>query len=194
MAAALALLILPRAAAAQEIPLAELSAYLNNLTLAEASFTQLNADGSSSAGTIYIHRPWRMRFEYDPPNRALVIAVSGTVAVFDPKSNQPPDQYPLGRTPLNLILAPRIDLGAAKMVVDHYAADGQTVVIAQDPTHPEYGTIALYFSADPIALRRWIITDGSGARTAVTLSQLRPVAEIPDSLFDLSVAASQRDR
>lgn len=192
LAASLAAALLPRFAAAQELSLSDLSAYLNGLTQAEATFTQVNADGSTSTGTVYIHRPWRMRFEYDPPSKALVIASSGSVAIFDPKSNQPPEQYPLGRTPLNLILAPVIDLNTAKMVVDHYATDDRTVVIAQDPAHSEYGTIALYFSAAPIALRQWVVTDQSGAKTTVTLSDLKPVAALKDSLFDIRSQVGRR--
>lgn len=185
-------LTVPQAAMAAEIPLSTISDYLNGLTTAEAGFTQLNSDGSTSRGRLYIHRPGRMRFEYDPPNKALVIAGAGSVAIFDPKSNQPPEQYPLARTPLNLILAPHIDLGQARMVVGHKEVDGQTVVVAQDPQHPQYGQIALYFSADPVALREWVITDEGGTRTQVDLSKLKTGVTLGDSLFDIRAAASNR--
>lgn len=191
LAAALALM-LPAAAQAAEVPLAQLSAYLNGLTMAEAEFTQKNADGSTSTGEIYIHRPGRMRFEYAPPNKALVIAGGGSVAVFDPKSNQPPAQYPLGRTPLSLILAPTVDLGEAKMVVDHHAQGADTVVVAEDPQHPDYGTITLVFSDDPVALKAWTVTDGTGAATTVTLSALKPVTALGDRLFDIPAEVSAR--
>lgn len=190
--AALLALALPLAAPAQEIPLSQLSDYLNSVTLAEASFVQQNADGTTSTGKLYIHRPGRMRFEYDPPSKAMVIAGANSVAVFDPKSNEPPDQYPLARTPLNLILAPHIDLGTAKMVVDHHAEGDRTVVVAEDPKHPDYGTIALVFSADPVALRQWTITDEGGSQTTVTLSDLHPVDSLRDSLFDITAAVQDR--
>ncbi|MBI1220247.1 MAG: outer membrane lipoprotein carrier protein LolA [Rhodobacteraceae bacterium] len=189
---ALTFALLPAAVAAQEIPLADLSAYLNSLTTAEASFSQQNADGSVSTGHLYIHRPGRARFEYDPPDRSLVIASSGTVGVFDPKSNTPPAQYPLGRTPLNLILARNIDLSQARMVVSHQAVGDRTVVVAEDPDHPEYGTIALVFSADPIALRQWVVTDDSGGQTTVTLSKLTTGGVMRDSLFDMTAEAERR--
>lgn len=191
--AALSLILLPAVAGAQEIPLADLSAYLNSLTTAEATFTQQNADGSTSTGRLYIHRPGRARFEYDPPDRSLVIASSGTVGVFDPKSNTPPAQYPLGRTPLNLILARNIDLSQARMVVSHKAVGDRTVVVAEDPDHPEYGTIELSFSANPIALRQWVVTDDSGAQTTVTLSTLTTGGVMGDSLFDMAAEATRRE-
>lgn len=190
--AALVLAALPLRAVAAEIPLDQISAYLNGLTTASASFTQRNSDGSTSTGHLYIHRPGRARFEYDPPNRSLVIAASDAVAIFDPKSNQPPEQYPLARTPLNLILARKIDLSRARMVVSHSEVDGNTVVVAQDPDHPEYGSIALVFSPGPIALHQWVVTDETGGQTTVTLSTLQVGQSLPDSLFDINAAASRR--
>jgi len=82
-------LALPLAAAAQKLPLNDISAYLNKLQTAKGEFTQINDDGSISTGTIYIKRPGKVRFEYNPPETALVIAGSNTVVIFDKKSNQP---------------------------------------------------------------------------------------------------------
>lgn len=180
-------------AAAAPVPLADLSAYLNGIKTAESPFVQTNADGSKSSGRVVIQRPNRMRLEYAKPDKTLVLASGASVAVFDPKSNQPPDQYPLRKTPLNLILADRIDLSRARMVVDHGEQDGMTTVTAQDPEHPEYGTIKLFFSASPVALRQWIVTDGAGAKTRVVLSDLVMGKRYDATLFSISIANSQRN-
>ena len=179
-------------AAAQELSLAQISNYLNSIGEANAEFTQANADGSTSTGTLYIHRPGRMRFEYNPPNKALVIAGGNSVAIFDPKSNQGPQQYPLGQTPLKLILGTNIDLTTAKMVVTHRANGDQTIVVAQDPKHPDYGNIALYFSDQPVVLTTWVVTDQTGTPTRVTLKDLHPVQSLGDSLFDIPLAIQRR--
>ncbi len=191
VAALLPVLMLALAAPAwaEKIPLAQLSAYLNGLTTAEAAFTQVNADGSKSTGKLYLKRPGRMRFEYTD-DKTLVLASGGQVAIFDPKSNQIAEQYPLKRTPLNLILADRIDLGQARMVVGHEAEGANTAVVAQDPQNPEYGTIRLVFSANPVTLRRWVITDDAGAKTVVILDQLKPGVD-PGSLMFSIVAETE---
>jgi outer membrane lipoprotein-sorting protein len=142
--------LLPLPAAAEKIPLGTISDYLNGLSTVEADFTQVNSDGSISTGKIFIRRPGRVRFEYAPPDRSLVIAGGQQVAIFDAKSNQPPEQYPLKRTPLNLILAENVDLSRAKMVVGHTQDGTSTRVRAQDPENPEYGSIELVFTADPL--------------------------------------------
>ena len=184
--------LLPFPAAAEKISLSTLSQYLNGLTTVEADFTQVNADGSISTGKIYINRPGRVRFEYAPPDRSLVIAGGQQVAIFDAKSNQPPEQYPLKRTPLNLILARDIDLGRAKMVVGHSEDGTSTRVRAQDPENPEYGTIELVFTADPVELRQWVITDDLGQQTTVILGELKKGVQLRASLFDITAETAKR--
>ena len=41
--------------------------YLNSLQTLQSKFVQNNPDGSHAHGTLYLQRPGRMRFEYDPP-------------------------------------------------------------------------------------------------------------------------------
>lgn len=178
-------------AAAEKLSLSQLSSYLNGFDTAQGAFTQVNSDGTLSKGTLFIKRPGRVRFEYAPPNAALVMAGGGTVAVFDPKSNQPPEQYPLKRTPLNLILAKDVDLARAKMVVGHTSDGKTTTVVAQDPEHPEYGSISLVFSDDPVALRQWVITDDTGGETTVVLGDLKTGVPIGASKFNI-VRETQR--
>ncbi len=181
-------------ASADPIPLKDLSAYLNRLTSAETDFTQVNSDGSVSVGRLIIKRPGRIRFEYAPPDKSLVLASGGQVAIFDAKSNQPPEQYPLKRTPLNLILGDSVNLGRAKMVVGHKEVDKTTRVIAQDPETPEYGTIELVFTANPLALRQWIITDDLGQQTTVILGELSTGKDFPPSMFSIVNEVDRRNR
>lgn len=186
------LTVLAVPAAAEKISLKELSRYLNALTTAEAEFTQINSDGSISTGRIYIQRPGRVRFEYAPPDRNLVLAGGGQVAIFDAKSNQPPEQYPLSRTPLSIILDANVDLGRAKMVVGHKVDGTTTRVRAQDPQHPEYGSIEMVFTSGPTELRQWVIRDDSGAETTVILGEMKKGAKLKPSLFNITIATDQR--
>jgi outer membrane lipoprotein-sorting protein len=179
-------------AAAEKISLQELSRYLNGLATVEVAFTQINADGTISTGTLYIQRPGRARFEYNPPDKNLVLASAGSVAIFDAKSNQPPEQYPLSRTPLSIILANNIDLAREKMVVGHTVDGNTTRVRAQDPEHPEYGSIELVFTSGPTELRQWVIRDDSGSETTVILGEMKKGGSLKASLFNLTIAAERR--
>ena len=184
------LLALP--AAAGPLTLSDISAFLNGFTTAQGDFTQTNADGSTSKGKIFIQRPGRARFEYAAPDDSLVMAGGGQVAIFDPKSNTPPEQFPLKRTPLNLILAAKVDLKRARMVTGFGANDRSAIVEAQDPDHPEYGSIRLFFAPDPVRLEKWVITDGGGGETTVDLGDLQLGGDFPDAYFNIPFETERR--
>lgn len=170
---------------AQQLSLGQVSSYLNSFTSAEGEFTQINADGTISTGTIFIKRPNRVRFEYNPPEQSLVVAGGGQVAIFDPRSDGGPDRYPLNQTPLSIILERNIDLGRAEMVTGHTSDGTTTTVTAQDPDHPEYGNIQMVFTSNPVELRQWIVTDDTGQKTTVILGDLAKDGRVPDILFNI---------
>ncbi len=171
--------------AAAEVSLAEIGAYFNAFRTAKTDFTQVNADGTISTGTLYIQRPGRVRFEYDPPADQLVMAGGGQVAVFDGKSSGGPEQYPLARTPLKIILADPVDLTRERMVTAKVSDGTTTTVTAQDPQNPEYGDIRLVFTADPVQLRQWVVTNGAGEGTTVILGEMTTGAPVPARLFSI---------
>ena len=180
-------LVLAGPVAADKLPLSAISQYLNQLKTAQGEFTQINGDGTISTGEILIKRPGKMRFEYNKPDDALVIAVNQAVYIIDKKSNQPPETYPLRRTPLSIILARTVDLGQTNMVTGHSFDGTATIVTAQDPKRPEVGNIQMVFTADPVELRQWVINDGNGNTTTVVLGELKKGGTIRNSNFDISL-------
>ncbi|MFY9318245.1 LolA family protein [Lentibacter algarum] len=185
-------LALAAPAAAEKLSLNALSQYLNAMKTAKGAFTQINDDGTISTGTIYIKRPGKIRFEYNPPEETLVLASANTVAIFDPKTNQGPESYPLAKTPLSIILARTVDLASANMVTGHSFDGTATVITAQDPAHPEYGNIQLKFTGSPVELRQWIINDDSGSSTTVVLGELAKGGALPNALFDIDANTKTR--
>lgn len=179
---------------ADKLSLTEISTYLNSLKTARGAFTQINDDGSISSGTLFISRPGKMRFEYDPPEQALVLASANAVVIIDKKSNQPPETYPLNRTPLSLILARQVNLGQARMVTGHDFDGTATIVTAQDPKNAEYGTIQMSFTDNPVQLRQWVINDANGGQTTVVLGEFETGVQLQNRLFDPGIALQGRDR
>ncbi len=60
-----------------------------------------------------------------------------------------------------------------------------TYVTAQDPKHPEYGQITLFFSSNPIALRQWIVTDETGSQTTVQFGAFTMGQNYPMNFFSI---------
>jgi outer membrane lipoprotein-sorting protein len=179
---------------ADKLSLPVLSKYLNGLTTVQAQFTQINPDGTLSTGKILIKRPGKIRFEYDPPNNALVMASAGAVAIFDPKGNPQPESYPLNKTPLGLLLDKNIDLQRANMVVGHVYDGTATQVSVQDPEHPERGRMDLVFTGPTPELRQWVVHNENGEQTIVVLNDVQRDVAIRDYLFNVLREIDQRKK
>ncbi len=186
--------VLATTASAEKLPLEVISSYLNDLKISQSEFTQINDDGTISTGKIYIKRPGKMRFEYNPPDSALVVVGANEVLIVDKKSNQPPESYALSRTPLSIILAKRVNLERAEMVVGHDYDGTATTVTAQDPEHPEYGNIQLLFTPEPVELRQWIINDDSGSQTTIILGAMDRSVNLSNELFDVVKLKEREER
>ena len=172
--------------------LARISAYLNAISTLEGDFVQIDPDGVLSEGKFYMRRPGRIRFEYNQPNPALVIADGFWVGVIDKRYDQI-DRYPLSETPLNLILKDDVNLGREGAVRSIEQSDGQMRVLAIDPDYPDRGSITLVFGANPLELRQWIIDDSQGGVTTVALSDTRAGVDIAPKEFVIPERGSDAD-
>jgi len=175
-------------AGAQQLSLGQITTYLNSMRAAEARFVQANPDKTLAQGVLYIQKPGKIRYEYTTPADSLVISDGRMLGVFDKKSNRGAQRYDLKRTPLDILLRDQINLEAAG-VVRNISSDGvKTQVIATDPDNPRVGTITMVFTANPIELRQWIVTDRSGKNTTVILNDLAVRSGINADLFDIRKA------
>ena len=178
-------MVLASPVAAQKISLNEISSYFNAMTTAEAQFSQITDTGETSTGRLFIRRPGRIRFEYDPPEATLVVVGGGQVAVFDPKSRDEPLRFPLRHSPLNLVLEREVDLAQRDMVVAHFEVESQTAVTLQDPENPDYGFIQLIFNDNPVQLHQWVVQDNSGGQTNIILDSLTEGGKLSNMLLNI---------
>ena len=178
-------MVLASPAVAEKISLNEISSYFNAMTTAEAQFSQITDTGETSTGRLFIRRPGRIRFEYDPPEATLVVVGGGQVAVFDPKSRDELLRFPLRHSPLNLVLEREVDLTQRDMVVAHFEVESQTAVTLQDPENPDYGFIQLIFNDNPVQLHQWVVQDNSGGQTHIILDSLTEGGKLSNMLFNI---------
>ncbi|MEM8789368.1 MAG: outer-membrane lipoprotein carrier protein LolA [Pseudomonadota bacterium] len=165
--------------------LVEVSKYLNQLTAIQGQFTQVNADGSRIGGQYYMLRPGRIRFEYDG-NQSMVMADGSSVGVFDAKSTNIVQRYPLSQTPLRLLLRRDIDLAAQGVAVSTGSQDGFTSVVLRDPRRPRDGYMTLVLRNSPPSLNQWTVTDRSGRNTTVVLNTIERAPNMSRRLFNIA--------
>jgi outer membrane lipoprotein-sorting protein len=159
-------------------------AYLQGLSEARGRFTQSDGRGAPTQGELFLKRPGKARFAYDPPSGLLVVSDGGRVIVQD-KRLDTFTAYPLGATPLSLFLAKtiRLDKGVQVTRVSR-AADGFTIT-ARDGKKETAGQIAITFTDNPMALAGWTVTDAQGRGTQVRISGLQRASGLDPALFVL---------
>jgi outer membrane lipoprotein-sorting protein len=158
--------------------------YLQAMPAVKGRFEQTDARGGVSRGELYLSRPGKARFAYDPPSSRLVISDGHWVGVSDPRLKTF-GRYPLGATPLSLFLAKTVRLDKGVVVDRVTQLPGGFSLSAVDGHHRGQGRITLTFAKDPIRLTEWSLTDSQGQTTRVKLTSLEPAGALDPGLFVL---------
>jgi outer membrane lipoprotein-sorting protein len=163
----------------------KVSNYLSSITILTGNFVQIGPDGRRTTGELYIQKPGKVRFEYDPPSPIDIVADGQSVAVLDRKLGTQ-DVYQLSQTPLRYLLADRIDLLRDTNVVA-VSADETYVTITIEEKQALIGTsrLMVMFDAKDFRLKRWTITDPQGFDTTVAVSNLDSSRRPDPSLFKI---------
>lgn len=167
---------------------------LQALSEVRGRFEQTNARGAVATGEMFLKRPGKARFQYDPPSGLLVVADGKRVSVWDSRLRTF-DRAPLGATPLAILLARQVRLDQEVQVFRAANIDGGfylSVRNANARARTE-GYITLVFSDNPTRLRGWTLVDGQGQPTKVNILDLEAQALAPD-LFVLEDPRPPKER
>lgn len=161
------------------------NAYFTNLDTLVADFTQVGGDGRRMGGTLYLQRPGKVRFEYDPPATLEVIADGRSVAVRDRKLATQ-DLYSISQTPLKFLLRERVNLGQ-DIKITGISSEPNSVRINLEDTTTLGGTsrITLFFDPEVQSLNQWRIIDAQGFQTVVVLNDVQKGRRIDQDLFKI---------
>jgi outer membrane lipoprotein-sorting protein len=169
---------------AQRADLDRISAALNAIHTMKGTFTQIDSNGGIAQGMFFVEKPGKMRFQYSPPVRMLVVADGHTVAVRNGKLNTT-DRYPLGNSPLNFVLSNDLDLKSNPMIIGVEHQNGSLIVRAHASHNEMNGSITMVFTDPGLELRQWTIFDAQGQETTVSLADVQTGTDIPGSAFVL---------
>jgi outer membrane lipoprotein-sorting protein len=148
--------------------LQHIAAYLGGITTMYARFYQYSANGGTASGQVWMERPGRMRFEYNPPSPILLIADRFYVYYID-KQLAEMQKVGLKSTPAWLLLRDPVTFD--DLIVTGFARTADLLqVTLVEKAHPDGGSLAMSFSQQPFALRQWTIVDAQRRTTTVTLA------------------------
>jgi outer membrane lipoprotein-sorting protein len=163
--------------------IARVTAYLDSLHTLKARFIQLAPDGALSRGTVWLQRPGRMRFQYDPPTPLLLVAGNGLFNYYDSQLKQT-SIIPLSQTPLGILLAEHVSFGDAVRVLRVEHQPGLLLLTVTRSASPGDGTLTLVFNDPPLVLRQWSVVDAQGHETRVSLFDVEVGGHFDAGLFN----------
>jgi outer membrane lipoprotein-sorting protein len=171
------------AVAAESPDMARLGAHIRSVQTMTANFVQTDARGRSAAGMLQLKRPGKVRFQYGSGD-LLLVANGKTLTFIDYQVGQK-SAWPLGRTPLGVLLSNSPNLKGRAQIIP--GTDSRIVTVrARDPA--QYGSIVLVFLRSPSApgglqLYGWTAIDAQNKRTTVKLSNVRYNVAVPEGAF-----------
>ncbi len=156
---------------------------LNGMASLIGDFTQISADGRRRAGKLYVMRPGKLRFDYNPPSQLEVVSDGSNVAVIDKRVPQQ-DVYGINQTPLKFLVGERIDIARDTKVLG-VRRDKDEVILDIEDKNTVAGTskIRIHFNGESFQLKRWTVTDPQGVPTTVQLANLNTQQRPDRSMF-----------
>jgi outer membrane lipoprotein-sorting protein len=179
--------VTPVAAQSQASQLAQVQQHLRAVGTMTANFSQTDRKGQTMSGQLFLKRPGKIRFQYGKNVPMLVVANGKHLTMVDYQVCQA-QSWPIGNSPLSVLLNPNQDLARFAKVVGN--TDSRVVLVeARDRRRPEFGRITMAFAKVPSApaglmLQGWTALDSQNNRTTVKLSQQRFNVAVADSKFN----------
>jgi outer membrane lipoprotein-sorting protein len=181
-----AALIAPATVSAQVTsPLGQVTTHLKTVDTMVADFAQTGRGGRTLNGTLTMKRPGKVRFQYQKGVPLLIVGDGKALTMIDYEVKQV-SRWPIGNSPLSVLLNPNQDLSKVAKVVRN---DEQVLMIsARDPKRPEFGTINIAFAKVPSApaglmLQGWNTVDAQNNNSTVKLSNQRFNVAVADNAF-----------
>ncbi len=156
--------------------------YFNGISTLQARFLQLSPNGRTAEGNLYISRPGRLRFEYDPPVPYLLIA-NGTQVIFYDKELDTPTYVSLSSTPLEFLLGQTVKLSGLVTVTNVERRPGIIRITLVQTSSPKDGQVIITFTERPIEVKKWALVDAKGTTVEVAIFDPRLGLKLDPKLF-----------
>ena len=192
--APMAILAMAAPAQAQANDLAKVEAHLAQVQSMTANFRQTDQKGRSSAGTLQLKRPGRIRFEYSGGD-LLLVGTGGKLWFLDYAVGQS-SSWSLSKTPLGILLSANPDIRRITKIMPQ--SDPRILLVrARDARRPEFGTLILAFVRSPgapggLMLEGWTAIDAQNKRTTVKLDGQRYNVGVADSAFSFKMPEKRK--
>lgn len=180
-----AALIVPAApVAAQADQLDQVVTALRAISTMRADFSQTDRNGQVVRGVMTLKAP-RVRFEYEPSAKMLVVSNGRSLTLVDYEVNQV-QRWPIGNSPLGALLDPKKDVKRFGRLLPTSNPNVLSIEVRDSRNGVTITMIFVRNASAPggLELTSWVALDAQNKRTTVRLSNHRYGMSVPDSAFN----------
>ena len=153
--------------------------YLGDIRTLSARFSQTDYMGEIMTGDLYLKKPGKIRFSYDPPNYLQIVSKQQAILIFDPKNRGTgPLTYPLSYTPLGFLI--KNDLSS--LIGENDESFELNDLIFLKIRNPQY-QLSIEFNKDPVSITGWEFKNQMGEIVKIRLKDIRKNNYISDEIF-----------
>lgn len=166
----------------QKADVERVQAYLNGIRTLNSRFQQVSSEGGTASGQLWLARPGRMRFEYDPPVPLLLVANGKNIFYYD-KELQQVSELRVEDTPAGFLLRDQITLSGDVTLTRFEHKPGAIRLTMVETSEPGQGSATLVLDDKPLQLRQWSIVDPQQKEVTVSLNDPHYGAPVDEKLF-----------
>ena len=153
--------------------------HLGDIRTLQARFSQTDHMGEIMTGDLFLKKPGKIRFSYDPPNYLQIVSKQQAILIFDPKnSGTGPLTYPLSYTPLGFLI--KNDLSS--LIGENDQSFELNNLIFLKIRNPQY-QLSIEFNKNPVSIIGWEFKNQMGEMIKIRLKDIRKNNYISEEIF-----------
>ena len=153
--------------------------YLGDIKTLQARFSQTDYMGEIMTGDLFLKKPGKIRFSYDPPNYLQIVSKQQAILIFDPKnSGTGPLTYPLSYTSLGFLI--KNDLSS--LIGENGESFELNDLIFLKIRNPQY-QLRVEFNKNPVSISGWEFNNQMGEMIKIRLKDIQKNNYISDEIF-----------
>jgi outer membrane lipoprotein-sorting protein len=144
-----------------------IEAYLNAIRTLTARFIQAEPNGWIAEGALYLQRPGKMRIEYDPPYRFVMVTTGRMLIVYNGETDTTM-HLPVSVSPVAFLLSGHVDLThEAEIRRVERRPDAYVVTVSKRGGGDT--ALRLVFRRKPFGIKEWTVIDPQRRNVRVVL-------------------------
>lgn len=165
----------------------QIETYLNNIKSFEAKFQQIDANGKSASGMLYIQKPGKIKWEYHTPKRIVVVGNNNNDRfVYCDYELEEVSYISSKSTLLHFLSKEALKLDTDLKILDYRQPNGELLLTVAEKSPDKQinvSSITLFFTSSPVQLYKLEVLDTQENVIEITLSNIKVNKSIDPNTF-----------